>query len=219
LRLFAASAPQRNVPNGAVTRELHAWWLGLRVLFARHDRVAIPAMDVHFECGDHAGKVEALGRASSWVHADYNRAALLDDTFRRYGVSLAEIDDAYFLDAEQLRALARHPSASVGAHTVSHRPLSLLSDAEAREELAGNRRFLEGLLDRAVTDLAYPYGNPASCGEREFAVAAQTGFRSAVTTRYGALIAADRDRLHALPRVAAGGASGFHAFATAVAAL
>ena len=207
------------VPTGAPTRGLYSWWLGLRALFQSNDQVAIECMGAHFECRNYEDKVEGFHRALAWVHADRRRVALLDDTFRHYGISLTGLNEIYFMNESELRVLAQHRLASVGAHTVSHGELTPLPAGEVRHELAGNRRYLEELFDRRVVDLAYPYGDPSACGPREFALAAEAGFRSAVTTRYGPLLAGHRRSTCELPRVAAGGEVDFYQFATAVGAL
>lgn len=203
------------VPSGAVTRDLQSWWLGLRALFQDNDQVEIGCMGMRFESRDWQDKVMAFRRVSQWVHADYSRAALFGDTFRRYGVSLPALNEQYFLDENELRVLARSPQARIGAHTVSHPALSLLSAASVRHEFEDNRRYLESIVDAEVVDLAYPYGTPDSCAEREFALAAETGFRSAVTSQFGALRARDAQFPLALPRVACDGNVDFSGFVMA----
>lgn len=47
----------------------------------------------------------------------------------------------------------------VGAHSVSHRHLDLLSDEVAREEIRVSRIALEDLLGREITSFAYPHGS------------------------------------------------------------
>jgi peptidoglycan/xylan/chitin deacetylase (PgdA/CDA1 family) len=204
------------VPTGAPTRNLQSWWLGLRALFQRSDRVDIDCMEASFECRNCEDKIDGLQRASAWVHADYLRVGRLDATFRRYGISLTELNESYFMNESELRTLARHRLATIGAHTVSHNVLSLLSHATVREELVANREYLENLLDCVVADLAYPYGGPSSCGGREFALAAEVGFRSAVTSRFAPVLTGHRWSTCELPRVAAGGTVAVDEFATAV---
>src|SRR6202158_1326117 len=138
------------VPTGAVTRELYAWWLALRALFRSHEEVAIDCMGRRFECADLAGKIAALKAAASWVHQDYRRNFELVPTFVAYGISTAALAEEYFLDCDELRALARHPLVSVGAHTTSHAALSTLEHGQARREMAENKIYLERLLDQAV---------------------------------------------------------------------
>ena len=204
------------IPTGAPTRDLHSWWLGLRAVFQSNDHVDIACMGTHFECRNYEDKIESFHRALAWVRADYRRSRLLDDTFRHYGISLAALNEAYFMDESELRILSQHRLAKIGAHTVSHNALSLLSPAAVREEFVSNSHYLEELLNCRVVDLAYPYGEPDTCGAREFALATEVGFRSAVTSRYGALLEHHRRSTCELPRVAAGGNVDLDKFATAV---
>jgi peptidoglycan/xylan/chitin deacetylase (PgdA/CDA1 family) len=193
------------VPTGAVTRELPAWWLALRTLFQSRERVDIAAMGATFECPDLDGRQRGYAAVRDWVHQDYARARLLEPTFQAYGISLPAVNDACFMDEDSLRSLARNSLATIGAHTATHTALSALSAADAERELTGNRDYLQGLLDRPVSHLAYPYGGARACGAREFAMAAALGFQSAVTTRFGAVADAHRARRHQIPRVGASG--------------
>ena len=53
--------------------------------------------------------------------------------------------------------------------------------------------------------LAYPVGDPTSAGLREFQLAADAGFDTAVTTRPGHVFPEHAEHLHALPRVSVNG--------------
>ena len=57
----------------------------------------------------------------------------------------------------------------------------------------------------AAAHLAYPVGDPTSAGEREFAIAGELGYASAVTTRKGMIFPEHRDHLMALPRLSING--------------
>jgi peptidoglycan/xylan/chitin deacetylase (PgdA/CDA1 family) len=63
-----------------------------------------------------------------------------------------------FLNPEELKELAGLPSVSIGAHGRSHRPLTECDDRALADELAGSKHYLEDLLGRTVTALAYPHG-------------------------------------------------------------
>src|SRR3712207_6310003 len=75
----------------------------------------------------------------------------------------------------------------------------------ARHEIAGSKAVVERKLGRPVRHFAYPVGDPTSAGPREFALAREAGFATAVTTRPGHLFPAHRTHLHALPRVSVNG--------------
>ena len=68
-----------------------------------------------------------------------------------------------------------------------------------------SRAVLEAALGKRPAHLAYPVGDPTSAGPREFRIAAELGFKTAVTTRPGVLFKAHRDHLTALPRISVNG--------------
>src|SRR5215469_17594796 len=182
---------------------MRSWWLGLRQLFRSRDRVTIEGMGVQFDCPNTRTKASALCEVAQWVHGDYHRVSQLATDFRKAQISLTALNERYLLDEQQLKALARHPLASIGGHTVSHAVLTGLDEASARAEIADNRRYLEDLLQFRVRHLAYPYGNARACGPREEGLAREAGFRTAVTTQPGQLGEPSPNRF-ALPRIVIG---------------
>jgi peptidoglycan/xylan/chitin deacetylase (PgdA/CDA1 family) len=82
------------------------------------------------------------------------------------------------LNIAELKRLAE-AGMSVGAHTLTHPVLSLCSDEEARCEIQGSKTELERVLGKPVWAFAYPFGNPATMGEREFRLARAAGFSCA----------------------------------------
>jgi len=66
-------------------------------------------------------------------------------------------------------------------------------------------QLVEGVLQRPVVHLAYPYGDRIAAGAREFALAQAAGFKTAVTTRPGMIFAENAGYLTALPRVSLNG--------------
>jgi peptidoglycan/xylan/chitin deacetylase (PgdA/CDA1 family) len=188
------------VPTGAPKQTLKAWWLGLRQLFRSRDDVSIDAMEARFHCSDLQTKLAALNEVTEWIHDDYRRTEMLGPTFDRAGISLSELNAIYFLDEGALQVLGRHPLASIGGHTTSHKALRTLDAAAARAEIADNRNYLENLLQLPIRHLAYPYGGSRACGPREERLANDVGFWTAVTTRHGHLQGFPLNRF-ALPRI------------------
>ncbi len=192
------------VPTGMLTRNIYAWWLGLREMVKANEALDVCAMERRFVCGDFASKTATLRQIVSWIDTDQAKADALAPTFMRYGIDIPALTERYVMNEAQLRDFARHPLVSIGAHTESHRFLTGLSSAEAQQEIHGNKAYLERLLDRPVDYLAYPYGSAGACGEREAALAATAGFRASFTTRPGHLFADHLDHPHLLPRLDVG---------------
>ena len=90
-----------------------------------------------------------------------------------------------FMSWEELKELVSHGH-SIGAHTISHQPLSRLSPEEVEMEIAGSKRELEDKLNICVVSFAYPHGKaediPAAICEP---ILKKYGFSMAVTTLGG----------------------------------
>jgi peptidoglycan/xylan/chitin deacetylase (PgdA/CDA1 family) len=104
------------------------------------------------------------------------------------------------LSWQEVRALARG-GWTIGAHTVSHANVALAGVAEAESEIAGSRAALAAAIGQPVQHFAYPNtgGEHTYFGPAVSTLLARLGFRSAVTSKPGALRAgADR---FTLPRI------------------
>jgi peptidoglycan/xylan/chitin deacetylase (PgdA/CDA1 family) len=64
---------------------------------------------------------------------------------------------------------------------------------------------IEAALGTRPRHLSYPVGDKTSAGPREFALARELGFATAVTTRPGMLFPEHRAHLTALPRISLNG--------------
>ena len=71
--------------------------------------------------------------------------------------------------------------------------------------MVGSADRIEQELGSRPIHFAFPYGDPGSAGPRDFALAREAGFKTAVTTRKGMLFPAHRRHLTALPRVSLNG--------------
>lgn len=95
--------------------------------------------------------------------------------------------DTSFLTWPELRRLEGF-GVEIGSHTVHHRELTMLSDAEAAFELAASRQALERHLGHPVQWFAYPEGAEDA---HAASLVAAAGYVLAVTTQGGRLQRAD----------------------------
>lgn len=108
-------------------------------------------------------------------------------------------------DLGWLRALAADPLITIGAHGKGHYAIAKLSADKAVSEMKGSADVIERELGMRPAHFSFPYGDQASARAREFALAKELGFKTAVTTRKGVLFPAHRRHLTALPRVSLNG--------------
>lgn len=105
----------------------------------------------------------------------------------------------------EIAELGRDPLVTIGAHTSSHPILARLTSGEAEDELRESRDAIERRLSRPVRHLAYPHGDKSAAGLREYQLAQEAGYTTAVTTEPGHLRKGHTQNMHALPRVSVNG--------------
>jgi peptidoglycan/xylan/chitin deacetylase (PgdA/CDA1 family) len=188
------------VTTGMIQRSMDAWWLGLAAWIRANDRIALPGAGLAFDCPDPAGKKRAFVAIEAVIHYNYELLPQVRAAIAAQGIYSGALLDREALTVEQLRELARHPLVTIGGHGDTHINLARASDDTVYREMMSNRRFLEELIDQPVLHFAYPFGNARACGDREAQIAHSVGFRTAVTTRSGAIFPAHLDHPFALPR-------------------
>jgi peptidoglycan/xylan/chitin deacetylase (PgdA/CDA1 family) len=198
------------VPTSFPERTGKLWWLALELTVARNDAVTVEldGTEQTLACATPQQKSEAFNRIYWRLRQLADEAeihARVDALAARYGIDMAPLRDELCMTWDEIRELTTDPLATIGAHTVNHVMLAKASDAQAHTELKAGRDGLEARLGRPVVHLAYPYGGRDIVGTREFRLAAETGYRTAVTTRPGVLFPEHREQLMALPRISLNG--------------
>ena len=153
-------------------------------------------------------KQAAFGRFTRFIQAEVEEAVAiekLDAAARAHGIDPLMITERLVMREPELKSLVLNPLATIGAHTVSHRALARLSDAEARREMDMSAEHIAGIVGRRPETLAYPYGDRAAVSPREHRLARELGFRVAVTTEPGTLSAHSFDAPTTLPRISLNG--------------
>ena len=199
------------IPTSFPDRLGELWWVALEAVIARNSRVGmvIDGKGRFFECGSVQEKRQLYDEIYGYL-----RGLKTEDELRRVVRDVAaghRVDIASFcrdlcMDWQEIIDLTADPLVTIGAHTVNHMMLKkMTNDAAVRAEMEMSRAVLEAALGQRPEHLAYPVGDPTSAGAREFRIAGELGFKTAVTTRPGVLFKAHRDHLTALPRISVNG--------------
>lgn len=197
------------VPTAFVDGVGQIWWQAIEDIIAHRDAVAFTEGDdtEYVDTRTIAQKRDAFDRLYWRMRKlpEPERLALLDAFTSSYGYDLNKQCRELIMDWQGLRLFAGDPLCTIGAHTVHHYELSKLSAAQAEDEMIQSVDVIEAQFGIRPAHFSYPLGGPLSCGPREFALARDLGFRSAVTTRPGGLYAHHLQTLTALPRVSLNG--------------
>ncbi|MCA1951657.1 MAG: polysaccharide deacetylase family protein [Hyphomicrobiales bacterium] len=194
---------------GFAERTAPLWWLDLEEAVLRLDRVVLdlPEGGLILAARGELEKRHAF-RAAYWrlrrCPEPVLRAAI-SGLCRAAGIDQMARVERLCLDWAGLRRLAGAPGATIGAHSLSHPRLAWLPEAEARAEILGSRDRIRAELGLEPRHFAYPVGDPASAGAREYRLVAEAGFAGGVTTIPGTLRRSHSARPFALPRISVNG--------------
>jgi peptidoglycan/xylan/chitin deacetylase (PgdA/CDA1 family) len=198
------------VPTSFPDRLGELWWLVLEAVVARNDRIGlvIDGRDRKFDCATVAEKRALYDELYWWLRArptDAELRSVVRNLAAFYHVDIAAFCDELCMTWAEIAELASDPLVTIGAHTVNHSFLAKLSKQAVRSEMELSVSVIEAALSVRPQHLSYPYGDRSSAGAREFAIAAELGFKTAVTTRPGVLFPQHKQRLTALPRLSLNG--------------
>ena len=186
------------------------WWLALEAVIARNDRIGleIDGRNRTFDCADVAEKHALFNELYWWLRSQRTETEvrrIVRDLAACYHVDIAAFCNDLCMDWGELAELAADPLVTIGAHTVNHPMLAKLPADAVRSELDLSRSVIEAALTVQPQHLSYPFGDPTSAGPREFEIASELGFKTAVTTQPGVLFRGHRKILTALPRISLNG--------------
>lgn len=194
------------IATGLVERSIFYWWGANEELVFKSEHIDLPPV------GDSPTPRTLWARNFEEKLAAYRTLddlchrlgdaffPILREILKQQGVDPQRSLERDVLTVAQARDLASDPLVTIGTHTITHQRLSRLSEEEARLEMEEGRRTLERWLGVEVRHLSYPFGRSDACGPREYALAKQIGFKTAVTTRQGNIFSEHRNYLESLPR-------------------
>jgi peptidoglycan/xylan/chitin deacetylase (PgdA/CDA1 family) len=197
------------IAKGLVERTHTIWWETLTALLRKQDRLSfdfgngMEAVSVA-TAGD---KQRVFARFASYIHRNDETAAVaaIDGLARAHGVDPLEIVEHLVMGAPELNLVDASPLASLGAHTVSHRAVARLSDAEVRDEMSVSTDYVEAISGHRPKAFAYPYGTREAVTQQQAAIARDVGFAIAVTTQPGVIEQGSLGNATYLPRLSING--------------
>ena len=191
---------------GLTEASTELWWEALARIVADNDEIRLEGAGPAVHSARTPPEKQAVFAA--WVEwltteADETRQReAVRDLAGKYGVDLAELARSEVMNWDEVRALAKEPLATIGAHTMTHPALARLPAETAVAEMRMSAERIEAEIGTRPTTIAFPYGYPAAAGEREAKLAAEAGFAASFTTQPGYVAEGAR---HGLPRVSLNG--------------
>ena len=198
------------VPTDYPSGHGELWWLALERVI-----IKVGALDVKIDgsqrrlrCGSAVEKEASYQKLYGWLRSiDENDArAFVRELCASVDVDLAGLGADLMLTWNQIRELGADRARD---HRLAYAAPLCAGQADARPRRAPrSRRACGGSSARrgyACRHFAYPYGDEASAGRREFELVRELGLKTAVTMRSGLIHAQHRGALTALPSISLSG--------------
>lgn len=198
------------VAPGLVDGRATLWWEDLEHIIANRQRIDLdmPGGRREFPLGTIEEKAEAFAEILAWLSfevGETEQRRIMKDLCWLYQWDAEAHRKKSIMTWTELRDLAADPLCTLGAHTIGHYAVARLGEDEARFEMEESRNLVAGETESEVRHLAYPYGYPAAASPRDFRIAEDCGFSTAVTTRHGVCYRQHQNHMWALPRISLNG--------------
>ena len=186
------------------------WWVALERLIAASDTldVKIDGAMVRLDMRDADSKQDAFARIHDWLRSLPGDRQMQDEVASlcaKYNVDDSSIARDLCMSWDELKPFSQHRLVTIGAHTISHCNLAREAERDAMREMRVSKERIETQLQKPVWHFAYPYGDKSAAASREFALAQDIGFKTAVTTRPGMVFNENAAHMTALPRISLNG--------------
>ncbi|MGZ5865503.1 MAG: polysaccharide deacetylase family protein [Xanthobacteraceae bacterium] len=186
------------------------WWMAVAAVVAKSTSVAMlfDGRQQHVTAVTDADKRYLYDGLMRWLLARRDNDEIItfvNDLAGRYGVDIAEMRQRVCMTWQQIGELAVKPLVTIGAQSVTHPILTKLTAKDVEREMQMSRAVIEAAIGIAPKQFAYPFGHAAFAREREFKIARDAGYITAMTLRPGVLRRSHHDAPTALPRISLDG--------------
>lgn len=185
------------------------WWTALELVIA-----ATQTLTTNIADRSETFATRTIAEKSLAFHRVYWQLRGIDEAVARaevrrlceaHGIDVARLCRELIMTWAELKSLAEDPLVTIGAHTCRHFAVARLPLEAARRELADSKARIEYELCRPCRHFSFPFGDETSAGPRDFALAGEVGFETAVTTRKGVVRLGPPAGARAIPRVSLNG--------------
>jgi peptidoglycan/xylan/chitin deacetylase (PgdA/CDA1 family) len=185
------------------------WWLALEEVIARAREIELCRQGGLWRLPTATAQEKQRGfeQIYEWLRSvdEARQRQLIRALADSYEIDMSATCHELMLGWDEIATLAADPLVTIGAHSRAHYAIAKLSPEKAMSEMEGCADIIEQRLGRRPVHFSFPYGDETAARARDFALAKEAGFKTAVTTRKGVLFPAHRRYPTALPRVSLAG--------------
>lgn len=181
------------------------WWLALEEVIERASEIELCRQGGLWRLPTETAEEKQRGfeQIYEWLRSvdEARQRQVIRALADAYDIDMSAACHELMMGWDEIRTLAADPLVTIGAQTKAHYEISKLAPEKALSEMEGSADIIEDKLGKRPVHFSFPYGDETAARARDFALAKEAGFKTAVTTRRGMLFPAHRRFLTALPRV------------------
>lgn len=198
------------VAPGLVDGRATLWWEDLEYLIRDNENIELnlPRNKLVLEVKTVEQKNAAYEKAMQILISDVSeieQRKIVSAACRKYKFNAEAHRASSIMDWAELKEIAKDGLCTLGAHTLHHYAVARLSDKDCKTQLKQSADEIKKQTGKRPEHFAYPYGYPSAAGTRDFKIAKELCFKSAVTTRHGVCYQQHCEHLMALPRISVNG--------------
>lgn len=139
------------------------------------------------------------------IKKDVNSGRLTLESLKKligqYKIDWQSHINEFTLTWENIVELGNDNLVTIGAHTVTHRALKILSEEESYQEMLKSKQEIEDKISKEVKHFCYPFGSKKEVSDRDMELAKKVGFETAITTQLGNVFKDHENQLLSLPTI------------------
>lgn len=198
------------VAPGLVDGRATLWWEDLEYIIRDNDKVELklPSGILLLEANTVEQKNIAYEKAMQILITDvseFEQRKIVSVACKKYKFNAEAHRASSIMDWTELKKISNDGLCTLGAHTLHHYAVARLSEKDCKTQLRQSADEIKKKIGKRPEHFAYPYGYPSAAGARDFKIAKELGFKSAVTTRHGVCYQQHCEHLMALPRISING--------------
>lgn len=176
------------------------WWYLLEELIRKREQISfdMESRKLDYDISNIQRKEIVFNKIRNIFN---NNSEYITPFFEKYNIDPYKKSERLALTWDQIRNLSNDPLVTIGAHTITHCPLSNVQYSKAKFEILESRSIIESNTGNKIDHFSYPFGSKEEVRSDVFDIVNNNRFKTAVTTRIGNIFKEHKNYLNCLPRI------------------
>jgi peptidoglycan/xylan/chitin deacetylase (PgdA/CDA1 family) len=198
------------VTPGLIDARADLWWEDLSAIIAKSDQIRVPFPRGHYEfdVSTLRAKYKVFSELLAWLTtkvSEEEQRKIVRELAWMYKIDTNAHSKQQLMNWGEINILAKDPLCTIGAQTIHHYAVSRLNAQDATWEMRESANILNAELGYMPEHFAFPNVYGEIPGPRDYEIAKELGFKTALTNRHGVLRKLHGRYLTALPHIGLNG--------------